>query len=158
MLSRLSGNENYPRTMQEAALRENDPTKKFGLIAAWGRVKCALADFWNAIKGLFGADNATPWERFVNSAIGDFYKGVNPNVKNSPMEGMFIGKKGATNLDKAEEDDDTLYRSDDADDSVSKVLGKPRGTKKKEREFAARQRQRMAERAGKMSTIKSACA
>lgn len=55
VLSRLTGNENYLRTMQEAALRENDPTKKFGLIAAWGRVKRALADFWNAIKGLFGA-------------------------------------------------------------------------------------------------------
>ena len=33
-----------------------------------------------------------------------------------------------------------------ANDPVSKVLGKPRGTKKKQREFAARQRQRMAER------------
>ena len=103
VLSRLSGNENYRRTMQEAALRENDPTKKFGLIAAWGRVKRALADFWNAIKGLFGADNAMPWERFVNSAIGDFYKGVNPNVKNSSMERMFIGEKGAKSLDNAEE-------------------------------------------------------
>lgn len=63
-----------------------------------------------------------------------------------------------TMQEAAEEDDDALYRSDDANYLVSKVLGKPRGTKKKQREFAARQRQRMAERAGKMSTIKSACA
>ncbi|MBR6806149.1 MAG: hypothetical protein IKM47_06515 [Bacteroidaceae bacterium] len=110
VLSRLTGNENYRRTMQEAALKESDPTRKFSLIAAWGRVKRVLAKFWNRVREMFDlpvtgepGNDAPAWERFVNSAIGDFYGGVNPNVENSPVERMFIGEKGATNLDKAEE-------------------------------------------------------
>ena len=110
VLARLSGGENYRRTMQEAAERENDAARKFSLIAAWGRVKRALAKFWNKVREMLDLPvngepgNAVPaWERFVNSAIGDFYRGVNPNVGNSPMERMFIGEKGARNLDNAQE-------------------------------------------------------
>ncbi len=110
VLARLSGGENYRRTMQEAAERENDAARKFSLIAAWGRVKRALAKFWNKVREMLDLPvngepgNAVPaWEQFVNSAIGDFYRGVNPNVGNSPMERMFIGEQGARNLDNAQE-------------------------------------------------------
>ena len=100
VLARLTGNENYRRTMQEAALKESDPTKKFGLIAAWGRVKRVLAKFWNRVREMLDlpvtgepGNDVPAWERFVNSAIGDFYGGVNPNVENSPMERMTMGSR-----------------------------------------------------------------
>ena len=93
VLARLSGGENYRRTMQEATERENDAARKFSLIAAWGRVKRALAKFWNKVREMLDLPvngepgNAVPaWEWFVNSAIGDFYRGVNPNVGNSSNE------------------------------------------------------------------------
>lgn len=56
-------------------------------------MKRALAKFWNKVREMLDLPvngepgNAVPaWERFVNSAIGDFYRGVNPNVGNSSNE------------------------------------------------------------------------
>ena len=124
VLSRLSGRENYQRAMERAEAEiksERNPIAVAEKVSAWYRVRRALSDFWNKIKEIFGQyikksqriRKQESWEYFMNSAIGDFYMGVNPNVKNSPMEKMFIGEKGASNLDNAEEDDN-LYRSDDA--------------------------------------------
>lgn len=105
VMARLSGNENYRRTMHESVERENDPAKKFSLIAAWGRVKRALAKFWNSVMEMLDlpvkgepGNNAPTWERFVNSAIGDFYGGVNPNVDDASVE--FAKKESARRREK----------------------------------------------------------
>lgn len=115
VLARLSGRENYRRTMEQAK-KEIEQAKtieeKAEKISQWAKIKAALKNFWNWVQNIFRKkENATgpatkemqPWDEFVNSAIGDFYKGKNPNVKESPLEGMFVGEKGAANLDRAEE-------------------------------------------------------
>lgn len=116
VLSRLSGRENYRRTMEEAEKEiaaERDIVGKVQKKGILNRIKNALRNFWNWVqRNVFRKkENATakattevmPWEEFANSVVGDFYKGKNPNVKESPLEKMFMGEKGAENLDKAEE-------------------------------------------------------
>ena len=116
VLSRLSGEENYRRAMERAEAdikSDRNPLAVAEKISAWERVKRALSDFWNKVKEILGQPvtgepmgDAPAWMEFVNGAIGDFYKGVNPNVENNlpqAPELMFIGEKGAANLDKAEE-------------------------------------------------------
>lgn len=114
VLSRLSGAENYRRAMERAQAdieAERNVIEKIKKIAGWESVKQALSDFWNKVKELLGMpvkgeleSDAPAWIEFVDSVIGDFYEGVNPNVENSPMEGMFIGEKGARSLDRREEE------------------------------------------------------
>ena len=116
VLSRLSGEENYRRTMERAEVdikSDRNPLAVAEKISAWERVKRALSDFWNKVKEMLGQPvtgepmgDAPAWMEFVNGAIGDFYKGVNPNVETDlpqDPELMFIGEKGATALDKAQE-------------------------------------------------------
>ena len=155
VLSRLSGEENYRRAMEQAEqeIKAADGIiEKAKKIALWGRIKEALADFWTSVKGVFGFNDKAPWTEFVNMALGDLYAGVNPNAEGSPLERMFIGEKGAANLDKAEEDinfrsGEGAYSDEEVaveSDPVSKVLGKPRFTRKLRREFAERERMRKA--------------
>ena len=154
VLSRLSGEENYRRAMERAEqeIKAADGIiEKAKKIALWGRIKQALADFWTSVKSVFGLTDKMPWKEFVNMALGDMYAGVNPNAEGSPLERMFIGEKGAANLDKAEEDinfrsGEGAYSDEEVaveSDPVSKVLGKPRFTRKLRREFAERERKRM---------------
>ena len=154
VLSRLSGEENYRRAMEQAEqeIKAADGIiEKAKKIALWGRIKEALADFWTSVKGVFGFNDKAPWTEFVNMALGDLYAGVNPNAEGSPLERMFIGEKGAANLDKAEEDinfrsGEGAYSDEEVavgSDPVSKILGKPRFTRKLRREFAERERKRM---------------
>ena len=106
VLSRLSGNEGYKRAMAEAERginSEKNPIEKIRKIGVVGQIKQAVVRFWNKIKALFGGSKDESWEKFVNMTLADFDKGVNPDVKESPLDRMFIGEKGATNLDKAEE-------------------------------------------------------
>ena len=106
VLSRLSGEENYRRAMElaEREIKAADGIiEKAKKIALWGRIKQALADFWASVKGVFGFKDKAPWMEFVNMALGDLYGGVNPNAVGSPLERMFIGERGAANLDMAEE-------------------------------------------------------
>ena len=106
VLSRLSGEENYRRAMElaEREIKAADGIiEKAKKIALWGRIKQALADFWASVKGVFGFKDKAPWMEFVNMSLGDLYAGVNPNAVGSPLERMFIGERGAANLDMAEE-------------------------------------------------------
>ena len=105
VLARLSGRENYRRTMEEAQ-REIEQAKtieeKAEKISRWAKVKAALKNFWNWVqRNVFRKkENATakattevmPWEEFANSVVGDFYKGKNPNVNESPLERMAAGE------------------------------------------------------------------
>lgn len=119
VLARLSGRENYRRTMEEAEKEiaaERDIVGKVQKKGILNRIKNALKNFWNwvqrnvfkrgersNVKAESESADVMPWEEFANSVIGDFYKGKNPNVKESTLERMFMGEKGAENLDKAEE-------------------------------------------------------
>ena len=115
VLSRLSGNEGYRRYMKQAeaeiAAERNigEKVRKKGIL---NRIKNAVSRFWNWLKGKFRgesgkvkgeSDKVETWEVFVNKSLKDFDEGVNPDVKESSLERMFMGKKGAENLDKAEE-------------------------------------------------------
>ena len=117
VLSRLSGNEGYRRYMEQAeaeiAAERNigEKVRKKGIL---NRIKNAVSRFWNWLKGKLGSKakaaneqaeeaKAEPWDVFVNKTLKDFDEGVNPDAKDSPLDRMFIGKKGAANLDKAEE-------------------------------------------------------
>lgn len=117
VLSRLSGNEGYRRYMEQAeaeiAAERNigEKVRKKGIL---NRIKNAVSRFWNWLKGKLGSKakaaneqaeeaKAEPWDVFVNKTLKDFDEGVNPDAKDSPLDRMFIGKKGAENLDKAEE-------------------------------------------------------
>lgn len=105
VLARLSGRENYRRTMEEAQ-REIEQAKtieeKAEKISRWAKIKAALKNLWNWVqRNVFRKkENATakattevmPWEEFANSVVGDFYKGKNPNVKESPLEKMAAGE------------------------------------------------------------------
>ena len=129
VLSRLSGEENYRRAMERAEqeIKAADGIiEKAKKIALWGRIKQALADFWTSVKSVFGLTDKMPWTEFVNMALGDLYAGVNPNAEGSPLERMKelaeqeakYAEMDATvdtaaNLSNTDEDDDTLYRSDD---------------------------------------------
>ena len=120
VLSRLSGAENYRRTMEQAEKEiasERDIVEKVRKKGIWNRIKNALKNFWNWVqRNVFGngkvktesekqvESEAMPWEDFANSVISDFYKGRNPNAKESPLEKMFIGERGARNLDRIEEE------------------------------------------------------
>ena len=96
VLSRLTGEENYRRAMEraEAEIKSApNPTEAAKKITMWERVKRALSDFWNKVKAMFDQpvtgnpkSDEPEWMEFVNSAIGDFYKGVNPNVENPAVE------------------------------------------------------------------------
>ncbi len=105
VLSRLSGTENYRRTMEEAQ-REIESEKgifaKAEKITIWERVKQALKDFWNWVVKTYGTNNITP-EEAVNMTLNDFWNGIRPDVNDNPMQRMFVGEKGAANIDKAEE-------------------------------------------------------
>ena len=118
VLSRLSGRENYRRTMEEAEKEiaaERDIVGKVQKKGILNRIKNALKNFWDWVqRNVFRSgkrkdesgqrsSEVMPWEEFANSVVGDFYKGKNPDVKESSLERMFMGKKGADNLDKAEE-------------------------------------------------------
>ncbi len=96
VLSRLSGEENYRRAMERAEAdikSDRNPLTVAEKVSAWERVKRALSDFWNKVKEMLGQPvtgepkgDAPAWMEFVNGAIGDFYKGVNPNVENAGFE------------------------------------------------------------------------
>lgn len=121
VLARLSGEENYRREMERAEAEINGETSlidKNKKQTAWKRVKRALNDFWNKVKGMLGlpikgdsAGDVPAWRKFVDMAVGDFYKGVNPNEKNVAVktsvshkpEFMFIGERGTAALDRAHE-------------------------------------------------------
>ena len=115
VLSRLSGNEGYRRYMEQAeaeiAAERNigEKVRKKGIL---NRIKNAVSRFWNWLKGKLGskakAGDSTeaktePWDVFINKTLKDFDEGVNPDAKDSPLDRMFMGKKGAANLDKADE-------------------------------------------------------
>lgn len=101
VLSRLSGEENYRRAMElaEREIKAADGIiEKAKKIALWGRIKQALADFWNKVKELFDLPvNGEPvsdvpaWMEFVNMSLGDLYAGVNPNAVGSPLEKAIYG-------------------------------------------------------------------
>ena len=114
VLSRLSGTENYRRTMEEAQ-REIESEKgifaKAEKITIWERVKQALKDFWNWVVKTYGTNNITP-EEAVNMTLNDFWNGVKP--------------KGARSVEAASdianaEDDDVLYRDDEY--KTEKIFG-----------------------------------
>lgn len=115
VLSRLSGNEGYRRYMEQAEKEiaaERDIVGKVQKKGILNRIKNAVSRFWNWLKGKFRgesgkvkgeSDKVETWDVFVNKTLKDFDEGVNPDAKDSPLERMFMGKKGADNLDKAEE-------------------------------------------------------
>ena len=115
VLSRLSGNEGYRRYMEQAEKEiaaERDIVGKVQKKGILNRIKNAVSRFWNWLKGKFRgesgkvkgeSDKVETWDVFVNKTLKDFDEGVNPDAKDSPLDRMFIGKKGAENLDKAEE-------------------------------------------------------
>ena len=113
VLSRLSGTENYRRTMEEAQ-REIESEKgifaKAEKITIWERVKQALKDFWNWVVKTYGTNNITP-EEAVNMTLKDFWNGVKPKGARSI--------EAASDIANAEEDDEVLYRSDN-EDSLNK--------------------------------------
>ena len=106
VLSRLSGTENYRRTMEEAQ-REIDEAKgifeKAEKITVLERIKQAFKDFWSWVAKTFGTRNVTP-EEAVNMTLNDFWNGVKPeSARSEEAMFMFIGEKGAKNNDNAEE-------------------------------------------------------
>lgn len=135
VLARLSGRENYRRTMEEAQ-KEIEQAKtieeKAEKISRWAKVKAALKNFWNWVqRNVFRKkENATgsatkemkPWDEFVNSAIGDFYKGKNPNVKESSLERMFVGENSAEM-----QEEETRFRTieETSDGSIDDVPTQP---------------------------------
>ena len=105
VLARLSGRENYRRTMEETEKEiaaERDIVGKVQKKGILNRIKNALKNFWNWVqRNVFkrgersnvkaeseSASEVMPWEEFANSVVGDFYKGKNPNIKESTLEKM----------------------------------------------------------------------
>lgn len=116
VLSRLSGNEGYRRYMEQAeaeiAAERNigEKVRKKGALnffkRIWNKFRNWLQSVFKSgkVKAGDGTEaKAEPWDVFVNKSLKDFDEGVNPDAKDSPLDRMFIGKKGAENLDKAEE-------------------------------------------------------
>ena len=116
VLSRLSGNEGYRRYMEQAeaeiAAERNigEKVRKKGALnffkRIWNKFRNWLQSVFKSgkVKAGDGTEaKAEPWDVFVNKTLKDFDEGVNPDAKDSPLDWMFIGKKGAENLDKAEE-------------------------------------------------------
>ena len=105
VLSRHSGTENYRRTMEEAQ-REIESEKgifaKAEKVTIWERVKQALKDFWNWVGLRFTRKPIAP-EQSTELVLADFWNGIRPDVNDNPMQRMFVGEKGAANIDKAEE-------------------------------------------------------
>ena len=115
VLSRLSGRENYRRTMEEAEkeiANANGVFEKAEKVSAWAKVQDALRKFWDWVQknvfrsgkrkgesgSLSSVDESTaplgqrsnvnqvmPWEEFANSVVGDFYKGKNPNAEDDVL-------------------------------------------------------------------------
>ena len=114
VLSRLSGTENYQRTMEEAQ-REIESEKgifaKAEKITIWERVKQALKDFWNWVVKTYGTNNISP-EEAVNMTLNDFWNGVKPKGARSV--------EAASDIANAEEDD-VLYR--DEEYKIEKIFG-----------------------------------
>lgn len=105
VLSRLSGNENYKRTMEEAQREiesEKDIFAKAEKVTIWERVKQALKDFWNWVGLRFTRRPISP-EQSADMVLADFWNGIRPEAENGPMQRMFVGEKGAANIDKAKE-------------------------------------------------------
>lgn len=105
VLSRLSGNENYKRTMEDAQREiesEKDIFAKAEKITIWERVKQALKDFWNWVGLRFTRRPIAP-EQSTEMVLADFWNGIRPEAENGPMQRMFVGEKGAANIDKAKE-------------------------------------------------------
>ena len=114
VLSRLSGTENYRRTMEEAQREiesEKDIFAKAEKITIWERVKQALKDFWNWVVKTYGTNNITP-EEAVNMTLKDFWNGVKPKGARSI--------EAASDIANAEEDD-VLYR--DEEYKTEKIFG-----------------------------------
>ena len=113
VLSRLSGRENYNREMARAEAEINAANGVIEVaekISAWERVKRAVSDFWNKVKSLMGLpvkgepkSDVPSWMEFVEMPLNDFWAGVKPDAKGSPLDRMFVGEQGAANLDKAQE-------------------------------------------------------
>ena len=116
VLSRLSGNEGYRRYMEQAeaeiAAERNigEKVRKKGALnffkRIWNKFRNWLQSVFKSgkVKAGDGTEaKAEPWDVFVNKSLKDFDEGMNPDAKDSPLDWMFIGKKGAENLDKAEE-------------------------------------------------------
>ena len=105
VLSRLSGNENYKRTMEEAQREiesEKDIFAKAEKVTVWERLKQALKDFWNWVGLRFTRRPISP-EQSADMVLADFWNGIRPEAENGPMQRMFVGEKGAANIDKAKE-------------------------------------------------------
>ena len=105
VLSRLSGNENYKRTMEDAQRdieSEKDIFAKAEKITIWERVKQALKDFWNWVGLRFTRRPISP-EQSTEMVLADFWNGIRPEAENGPIQRMFVGEKGAANIDKAKE-------------------------------------------------------
>lgn len=134
VLARLSGRENYRRTMEEAEKEIAAERNIVGKVQKKGilnRIKNALKNFWDWVqRNVFkrgersnvktadkreqstssldampsesglreakveseSASEVMPWEEFANSVVGDFYKGKNPDAKESSLERMAAGE------------------------------------------------------------------
>ena len=127
VLARLSGRENYRRTMEEAEKEiaaERDIVGKVQKKGILNRIKNALKNFWNWVqrnvfkrgesnealqtKSVNNSSEEMPWEEFANSVIGDFYKGKNPDANESQLEKMAAGENSAET-----QEGETLFRKAD---------------------------------------------
>lgn len=76
VLSRLSGRENYRRTMEQAEKEVANANGVFEMaerISSWAKVKDALKSFWNWVQRNVFHTEPMDWQDFVDDVVGRYY-------------------------------------------------------------------------------------
>ena len=106
VLSRISGKKNAAKLEAEAQKRideANGVFEKAEAVTMRERIKDAVKKFWQWIsEKLFGRKFKSV-DDVTDRVLKDLLKGVKPESEKGKKEFMFIGKKGASNVDKMNE-------------------------------------------------------
>ena len=76
VLARLSGGENYRRTMEQAEKEIANANGVFEMaerISSWAKVKAALKSFWNWVQRNVFHTEPMDWQDFVDDVVGRYY-------------------------------------------------------------------------------------
>ena len=76
VLARLSGGENYRRTMEQAEkeiANANGVFEMAEMISSWAKVKGALKSFWNWVQRNVFHTEPMDWQDFVDDVVGRYY-------------------------------------------------------------------------------------
>ena len=76
VLARLSGGENYRRTMKQAEkeiANANGVFEKAERISSWAKVKAALKSFWDWVQRNVFHTEPMDWQDFVDDVVGRYY-------------------------------------------------------------------------------------